>query len=202
MIACSGMKKNAIAAPCSTVGIRMVLKSAWVLKCERIHSTSAEAEEGDGRELARIDLARRSCRPTARARSPACRPAPSPCRPRSRCSPCTAAARAAAARRCRRRGRRRPTAPACPVRKLRRANRRRSTTGCSSVSSQARKKAKPTTATTASDDDLRRVEPVELLALVEHDLQRADPQHQQRQADVVERQLARARCRACGRSTR
>jgi hypothetical protein len=38
--ACSGMKKNAIAAPCSTVGRRMVSKSAWVLKCERIQSTS------------------------------------------------------------------------------------------------------------------------------------------------------------------
>ncbi len=39
MIACSGMKKNAIAAPCSTVGIRIVRKSAWTLKCERITST-------------------------------------------------------------------------------------------------------------------------------------------------------------------
>src|SRR5665213_3693246 len=39
MIACSGMKKKAIAAPCSTVGIRIVLTSTWTLKRERIQST-------------------------------------------------------------------------------------------------------------------------------------------------------------------
>ena len=43
------------------------------------------------------------------------------------------------------------------------------------------------------------IEPVELLALVEHDLQRADPDHQQRQADAVDGQLARGVSR-CGRS--
>ena len=38
----SGMKKNAIATPWITVGIRMVAKSACVLKCDRIHSTRAK----------------------------------------------------------------------------------------------------------------------------------------------------------------
>ena len=33
------MKKNAIAAPCSTVGIITSPNGVWVLKCERIHST-------------------------------------------------------------------------------------------------------------------------------------------------------------------
>ena len=33
----NGMKKNAMATPCITVGIINVDKSAWVLKCERIH---------------------------------------------------------------------------------------------------------------------------------------------------------------------
>ena len=37
----SGMKKNAMAMPCTTVGSMMVPKSAWVLKCERINSTTA-----------------------------------------------------------------------------------------------------------------------------------------------------------------
>ncbi|MOA56342.1 hypothetical protein D3C78_1803030 [compost metagenome] len=37
----SGMKKNAIAPPCSRVGIRMWMKSVSVVKCERSHSTSA-----------------------------------------------------------------------------------------------------------------------------------------------------------------
>ena len=52
---------------------------------------------------------------------------------------------------------------------------------------------KPTTAAIASDRDLRRAEPVEVLALVEHDLQRADPQHEQAESDAVDRQLARRR---------
>src|SRR3546814_1991575 len=39
--ATSGMKKNAIATPCTTVGIRIVSRSAWVLKYERIQNTSA-----------------------------------------------------------------------------------------------------------------------------------------------------------------
>ncbi len=42
MIACSGMKKNAIAAPCTIVGISTVMKSACTLKRERIQSTSAK----------------------------------------------------------------------------------------------------------------------------------------------------------------
>src|SRR5450830_471072 len=37
----SGMKKNGMATPCTMVGTMMVAKSAWVLKLERIHSTSA-----------------------------------------------------------------------------------------------------------------------------------------------------------------
>ena len=41
----SGMKKKAIATPWITVGIMMVVKSAWVLKCERIHSTSANTRK-------------------------------------------------------------------------------------------------------------------------------------------------------------
>ena len=45
VIASSGMKKNAIATPWITVGIRIVRKSACVLKCERIHSTSANTRK-------------------------------------------------------------------------------------------------------------------------------------------------------------
>jgi hypothetical protein len=41
-MACSGMKKNAIAAPCSSVGIRITQTVALVLKFERIHSTNAK----------------------------------------------------------------------------------------------------------------------------------------------------------------
>ncbi len=46
-------------------------------------------------------------------------------------------------------------------------------------------------------DDHRRAEPVQLLALVEHDLQRADPDHQQAQADVVHRHAPGGRLSAC-----
>ena len=42
-------------------------------------------------------------------------------------------------------------------------------------------------------DDLRRGEPVELLAFVDHDLQRADPQHEEAEADGVERHAPRPR---------
>ena len=38
----SGMKNMAMAAPCIRVGIRMCTKSVCVVKCERIHSTSAK----------------------------------------------------------------------------------------------------------------------------------------------------------------
>src|SRR5438045_4572225 len=39
------------------------------------------------------------------------------------------------------------------------------------------------------DNDASRLEPVEVLALVERDLQRTDPQNQQRKTDAVDRQL-------------
>ena len=45
VIVTSGMKKNAIATPWMMVGIMMVAKSACVLKCERIHSTSANTRK-------------------------------------------------------------------------------------------------------------------------------------------------------------
>ncbi len=45
VIVTSGMKKNAIATPWMMVGTMMVAKSAWVLKLERIHSTSANTRK-------------------------------------------------------------------------------------------------------------------------------------------------------------
>ncbi|MNT33487.1 hypothetical protein D3C72_1694170 [compost metagenome] len=36
----SGIKKNAMAAPCSRVGIRMWMKSVCTVNCERIHNTA------------------------------------------------------------------------------------------------------------------------------------------------------------------
>ena len=41
-IDCSGMKNIAMAMPCSSVGSRMVPKSAWVLNSERIHRIAAK----------------------------------------------------------------------------------------------------------------------------------------------------------------
>lgn len=41
----SGMKKNATATPCTSVGSRMVHSSACVVKRERIHSTSANTRK-------------------------------------------------------------------------------------------------------------------------------------------------------------
>ncbi len=43
----SGMKKNAIAMPWITVGIMSVVKSACVLKRDRIHSTSANTRKAN-----------------------------------------------------------------------------------------------------------------------------------------------------------
>ena len=177
------------------VGTISVAKSASGVEV-RAHVQHEREDRGTRRSRRRAD--RRWCTfvPTERREQDRehARPAPAPCRPASPCSPCTAAATAAAARRCRRTRRRPATSRASSVQKLRRANSRRSTTGCASVSSQTTNSAKPTTATTASD---RRSacerEPVEVLALVEHDLQRADPQHEQAEADAVDRQLARRR---------
>ena len=45
VIVTNGMKKNAIATPCTRVGSMMVMKSAWVLKRDRIHSTSANTRK-------------------------------------------------------------------------------------------------------------------------------------------------------------
>lgn len=41
VIVTSGMKKNAMAMPWMIVGTMIVVRSAWVLNRERIHSTSA-----------------------------------------------------------------------------------------------------------------------------------------------------------------
>ena len=168
-------EKHRHRAPCRIVGIISVRKSASVLKCERMYSTTREDSESAGREQPRIDLGDVASHQRREQDREQARPAPAPCRPTSRCSPCIAAARAAAAPDCRRTCRRRATSRRVLVQKFRRANSRRSTTGCWSVSSHTTKSAKPTTATMARIDDLRRVEPVEILALVEHDLQRADP---------------------------
>ena len=111
-----------------------------------------QREDGErrGGEDARIDLVDVRAHQRREQDREQSRPAPAPCRPWSRCSPCTAAATAAAAPGCRRTVRRRATSRRVLVQKLRRANSRRSTTGCSSVSSQTRKIASPTTATIAS----------------------------------------------------
>src|SRR3954451_4293928 len=42
-------------------------------------------------------------------------------------------------------------------------------------------------------DDLPRAEPVQILALVQQDLQSSDPQHQQEQPDLIDRQTHRGR---------
>ena len=54
-----------------------------------------------------------------------------------------------------------------------------------------RNAAKATIETPEQPQDLRGVEPVEVLALVEHHLQRADPQDEQAQADEVHRHARR-----------
>src|SRR5437773_5695603 len=53
----SGMKKKAMATPWMMVGIRMVLKSAWVLKLERIHSTSANTRKANAAKRRESTLA-------------------------------------------------------------------------------------------------------------------------------------------------
>ena len=40
-----GMKNMAMAAPCSTVGIRMWARSVCTVNCERIHSTTAKPKK-------------------------------------------------------------------------------------------------------------------------------------------------------------
>ena len=148
--------------PCSSVGSRMVAKSACVVKPERIHRIAAKPRKAAGGQPARVDAGRRCGRPRATARSPAAPPAPSPARPRWRCSPCTAAATAAAARCCRRSRRRPRDSDSVPIRKLRRANSRRSTTGCAAPSSHTRKNMKPTADQQRQHHDLGGLEPVEL----------------------------------------
>ena len=60
--------------------------------------------------------------------------------------------------------------------------------GCFSVSSQISHAAKAMAVTIGRSHDEARVEPVEILALVEHDLQRTHPHEQQQQADAIDRQ--------------
>ena len=61
--------------------------------------------------------------------------------------------------------------------------------GCFSVSSQIRKATKPMAVTIGQHHDLGGVEPVGILAGVQHHLQRADPDDQKPQPHRVDRQL-------------
>ena len=70
--------------------------------------------------------------------------------------------------------------------KLRDLNSDRSTTGWSSVSSTPPEQQRHHR-DDGERDDLGRVEPVQLLALIEHDLQRTDADDQQYRADGVDR---------------
>ena len=58
----SGMKKQAIAAPCRMVGTISVAMSTCVLKCARMHADEREHQERERRDLARVRLG--SARPT------------------------------------------------------------------------------------------------------------------------------------------
>jgi len=69
-----------------------------------------------------------------------------------------------------------------PVQKLRRAKRRRSTTRMLRRQLPGEEQRKAQRRDDGEGDDDRRAEPVQVLALVEHDLQRADPEHEQPQA--------------------
>ena len=79
-----------------------------------------------------------------------------------------------------------------PRAKVRFARTRRSTSGCATRSSHSTKAVERDGGDDHQGRDRGRVEPVEPLALIEGDLERADARHQEREPDPVEPEAGRA----------
>ena len=133
-------------------------------------------EANRDQQPAGIDAARSAARPAARARPPPRRRARRPDLPRWRCSRPASAATAAAARYCRRTPHSRGSRRSCPEQKLRRVNSDRSTIGLRSVQLPDEPGDEGDHRHDRKRHDRGRAEPVQILALIEHDLQRADPE--------------------------
>ena len=188
----SGMKKNAIAIPCTSVGSSRVVEVGLRVEAGPHPEDEREHEERERRIDPRIDADGRCGRRAATAPSRTVPPAPSSSRPGRRVAHVLlqpqrqqhdVAEEQAVADRDRHRA-----GPEVAPRRT--GSGRRSD---ASRSAPRRGRGEGDHQRHRQGDDERRAEPVEFLALVEHDLHRADPEHQQRQADAVDRQLARRR---------